>query len=80
MPEIVPGEILDLGNLERGVKRILDVLHRLAGLASAGVREHVGASGKALRIQRLQCRYDRRVQRHGVRPTTLGPWHANDAV
>jgi hypothetical protein len=34
MPQIMPREVLDVGNLERGVKRVLDVLHGLTGLAS----------------------------------------------
>ena len=41
MPQVVPGEFLDTGELQRGVETVLDVLHGFAGVRAGLVREDV---------------------------------------
>lgn len=52
MPQIVPSEVFDLGELERCVERVLDVFDGLSSVTSRRVREHVGTIRPALGIER----------------------------
>jgi hypothetical protein len=49
VPQIKPGNVLDLRGFERHVKAVLDVLDRLASLPPTGVREHVWTARDAPR-------------------------------
>ena len=55
------------------MKCVLDVLDRLANLATRRVRERVRTGGNPLVVQRLELCEHGRVQRQCVRSATLGP-------
>ena len=76
----MPGEVLDAGALESGVKRVLHVPDRLAGLVTGGVREHKCTMWDALVVQRLQCGERCGVRRQRVRATTFRSPDADDSV
>ena len=59
--EIVPGEILDLRDLECRLEGVLHVLHGFTRLATRGMREHIRRVGDPLRVQQLQGRERGRV-------------------
>src|SRR5437879_9313112 len=78
--QVMPGEVLDACALECGVKRVLHVPNRLAGLATGGVREHKCTGWDALVVERLQCGERCRVQRQRVWTTTFRSRDADDSV
>jgi hypothetical protein len=80
VPQVVPGEVLDVCHLERRLKRVLDVLNRFARLTAGRMRERVGTVRKPLVEQGLQRREHRRIQRHRVGTAALGPGNAENAV
>jgi hypothetical protein len=79
-PQDMPGEVFDFCSLESGVKCVLDVLNRLASLATRRVRESVRTLRNPLVVQRLQRCEHGRLERQCVRSATLGPLNTQDAV
>ena len=80
MPEIVPGEVVDLRDLECRVECVLDVSDRLAGVPTDRVREHERTIRDTLTVKRLQRCQHRRVQRHRVGPAALRARNAENAI
>ncbi|MCX6545909.1 MAG: hypothetical protein NTV05_16040 [Acidobacteria bacterium] len=80
VPQVVPGEVLDLCGFERGVEAVLDVLDRLTGFPPAGVGEDVRTVRQALRVESLDRRECRGIQGQGMRTAALGSRNPDDAV
>jgi hypothetical protein len=62
VPQIMPREVFDFGDLDGRVEAVLDILNRLAGVATRRMREHVRTVRHSVGIERLQCRQHSRVQ------------------
>src|SRR6266849_5261839 len=72
LTKVVPGEVLDAGNLAGGVEDVLDVLDRLTGVRAGLVREDVLRLRLARLEQFLERGLRRDVERQGERPAALG--------
>jgi len=80
VPQVVPREVLDLGELQGGVEAVLDVLHGLADLRPRRVRKHVRGLGLPRRMELFERAFGGQVERDRERTSALGPWNPHDAV
>src|SRR4051812_30090278 len=76
----MPREVFDVCSLQRGVKCVLDVLNRLASLATRRVRKGVRTIRNPLVVNGLERCEHGRIEWQCVRSATLGPLDTQYAV
>jgi len=79
VPQVVPSEVGNLGDLKGGMESVLDVLDRFALAGARLVWEDPRALGVATTMQGLNHPFGRGVQRQRQRATTLRAWDSDCA-